>query len=64
MKIITKDNFDRDLFVEVIIAEKVTEHHGKEIVQLLNDKHWTETSDHYYALVEDDYKPYNGYDNL
>lgn len=64
MKIITKDNFDRDVFAETVVAENVNKYIGEEIVSLLNDKHWTESSDHYYALVEDDYKLYDGYADL
>ena len=64
MKIITKDNFCRDLYTERVVAENVNEYHGKEIVKLLNDKYWTESSDEYYALVEDDYVLYDGYKEL
>ncbi|MBG9689402.1 hypothetical protein ABD91_00475 [Lysinibacillus sphaericus] len=62
MKIITKDNFDRDIFEEVIVAENVNEWYGKEFVKLHNDKYWNGESDTYLALVEDDYKCYNGYE--
>lgn len=64
MKIITKDNFNRDVFAETVVAENVNKYMGEEIVELLNEKHWTEHSDHYYALVDDDYKLYDGYADL
>jgi hypothetical protein len=61
MKIITKDNFGRDLFAEEVIAENVNEFYGREFVILWNSKHWNDHSDCYLALVEDDYKLYDGY---
>ncbi|MCA1025731.1 hypothetical protein LCM23_06475 [Cytobacillus kochii] len=64
MKIVTKDNFCRDLFTETIIAENVNEFIGKQLVKEWNNKHWTENSDYYLALVEDDYKLYDGYSEL
>ncbi|QIW88803.1 hypothetical protein P59_206 [Bacillus phage P59] len=64
MKIITKDNFDRDLFTEQVIAENVNEVIGREMVKQWNDKHWTDHSDFYLKLVEDDYKLYDGYADL
>lgn len=64
MKIITKDNFGRDLFIEHEIAENVNEFIGEQMVNAWNDKHWNEHSDFYLALVEDDYELYNGYREL
>jgi hypothetical protein len=64
MKIITKDNFDRDLFTEKIIAENVNKFIGEQLVKEWNDKYWTEHSDIYLALVNDDYKLYDGYADL
>lgn len=64
LKIITKDNFDRDLFTEKVIAENVNEFIGKQLVQRWNDKYWTEQSDFYLKLVEDDYVLYDGYAGL
>lgn len=61
MKIITRDNFCRDLFKEEVIAENVNEVIGKELVKEWNDKHWTEHSQWYLALVEDDHELYDGY---
>lgn len=64
MKIITKDNFDRDLFVERVIAENVSESFGKQFVKLWNEEYWHEQSEFYLELVDDDYVPYNGYEKL
>lgn len=64
MKIVTKDNYCRDLFTEIVIAENVNEFYGKELVKLWNEKHWDEHSNSYLALVDDDYKPYDGYADL
>lgn len=62
MKIVTKDNFGRDLFVEEVVAENVNEHIGKQLVDRWNSRYWTEHSQEYLKLVPDDYKPYNGYE--
>jgi aminopeptidase N len=64
MKIITKDNYCRDLFTEKVIAENVNEIIGNELVKQWNDKHWTEHSDFYLELVEDNYKLYDGYADI
>lgn len=64
MKIITKDNFCRDLFTETVIAENVNKYIGEEMVKLWNDKFWSSQSDYYLALVEDDYELYDGYADL
>lgn len=64
MKIIWKDNFDRDLYTETVVAENVNEHVGKELVKLHNDRYWNGQSDSYLALVEDDYVLYDGYANF
>ncbi|WP_336124965.1 hypothetical protein [Niallia taxi] len=64
MKIITKDNFCRDLFTEKVIAENVNELIGKELVKEWNNRHWNDHSDYYLALVEDDYELYDGYADL
>lgn len=64
MKIITKDNFCRDLFTEQVVAENVDLGIGKELVKEWNDKYWNEHSDYYLELVEDNYKLYDGYAEL
>lgn len=64
MKIITKDNFSRDLFTEQIVAENVSEYIGKQLVEQWNKRYWHEQSDYYLELVEDDYELYDGYADL
>jgi hypothetical protein len=64
LKIVTKDNFGRDLFTETVIAENVNEHIGKQLVKEWNDKYWDEHSQWYLELVDDDYKLYDGYAEL
>jgi hypothetical protein len=55
MKIILTDNYNRELYDEVLIAENVKEKIGKKIVDFLNDDPQRSDVD-YYNLVEDDYK--------
>ena len=64
MKIITRDNFCRDLFSEQVIAENVKESIGRQLVEEWNDKHWHEHADFYLKLVDDDYELYDGYADL
>jgi hypothetical protein len=64
MKIVTKDNFSRDLFTETVVAENVNEVLGKELVRAWNDIYWNDFSQYYLELVEDDYELYDGYADL
>lgn len=64
MKIVTKDNYDRDLFTEKIIAENVSDYIGKQLIECWNNKYWDQYSNYYLELVEDDYECYNGYKDL
>jgi len=64
LKIITKDNYNRDYFTEQVVAENVNKVIGQQLVDEWNNKHWHETSQFYLALVEDDYEPYDGYAEL
>lgn len=64
MKIVTKDNYCRDLFAEQVIAENVNKVIGEEMVKLWNEEFWDDGSEYYLKLVGDDYKPYNGYTEL
>lgn len=63
MKIVTSDNFDRDVFAEQVIAENVSEYIGTQLVEEWNNKYWTGQSDFYLKLVEDDYVLYDGYES-
>ena len=51
-KVVKVDNFNRDIFDDVLIAANVTEKHGKLIVDALNDVNQVE--EWYYVLWEDD----------
>lgn len=64
MKIVTKDNFNRDLFKERVVAENVDESFGKQLVKAWNARYWNDHSDYYLVLVEDDYELYDGYADL
>ncbi|MCM3387243.1 hypothetical protein M3649_03740 [Ureibacillus chungkukjangi] len=64
MKIVTHDNYGRDLFTERVIAENVNKVFGEQLVNQWNDKYWDEHSDFYLKLVEDDYVLYDGYADL
>jgi len=56
MKIIKVDNYDRELYDDVLISENIkNEYYGKLIVELLNNDSKRSDSD-YFRLVEDDYK--------
>lgn len=57
MKIVKKDNFDRETKCEELIAQNVNEWWGKHIVNLLNlAEH--ESSENFFTLEEDNYKLY------
>lgn len=58
MKIVGKDNYNRETVSDVLVAENVKEHYGKRIVKFLNERN----SNTYYELVEDDYKLYDAND--
>lgn len=64
MKIVTKDNFCKDLFKEEIVAENVNETLGLELVEQWNNIYWHEHSEIYLELVSDDYELYDGYAEL
>jgi hypothetical protein len=55
MKIIKVDNYDRELYDDVLIAENVHKYYGQIIVDLLNNNP-KRFDDDYFRLVEDDYK--------
>lgn len=58
MKIVKKDNFDRENVSEEFIAIEVDEYIGKEIVRFLNDRLSADYSEDYFELVSNDYKLY------
>lgn len=57
MKIIAKDNFDRDYIDEYLLCENINSYHGKRIVEFLNSRSH-DNSPHYFELKEDDYELY------
>ena len=54
MKIIGKDNYNRENVSDYLVAENVNWYYGKKIVELLNRN----VSSTFYEAVEDDYKLY------
>lgn len=57
MKIIIKDNFDRDNVSDVLVCENINKEFGEKIVNLLNIKE-SDNSPYFFKLVENDYKLY------
>ena len=55
MKIIAKDNYDRETISDYLVAENLNDYYGKMITNLLNRT----ASDTFYEAVEDDYKLYD-----
>ena len=55
MKIISVDNFDRELYSDQLVCENISKYHGIKFLKLLNDE-TSESSQWFYKLVEDDYK--------
>lgn len=55
MKIICVDNYDREIYDDVLIAENVHKGYGKEIVDLLNNSPKRVDGD-YFRLVDDNHK--------
>lgn len=64
LKIITKSNFDLELFTETVVAENVSKGYGKELMEAWSDVFRKGHHDTYLALVEDDYVLYDGYKEL
>lgn len=60
-KIVTKSNFNKELFVEEVIASDLSKSWADRFVKHWNDKNWTEHSEIYLEVVEMDYAPYDGY---
>lgn len=58
MKIIRKDNFDREYVDDLVIAENIDKIYGKVIVDFLNKKFSGPTASIFFFLAPNDYKPY------
>lgn len=56
MKVIIKDNYNRETVSDTLYKENVSEEEGKEICTLLNIN---PNGCDYYIVVEDDYKLYD-----
>lgn len=61
MKIVTKSNYNEELYQEKVVAENVNVHTGKLLVNAYNERYVNENDSSYLELVEDDYKLYDGY---
>lgn len=55
MKIIKVDNYDREIYDDVLIAENINESYGNIIIKFLNSDPTRYDGD-YFRLVEDKYK--------
>jgi hypothetical protein len=58
MKIIKKDNFDRDHIGEEIVAENVHYPQAKYLVEALNEKYSGDSSQDFFTMEDNDYVPY------
>lgn len=58
MKIICKDNFDRESVSDQLVCESVNEFYGSKIVDFLNDRFSGDHSPNFYKLVDDNYRLY------
>jgi hypothetical protein len=56
MKIIRKDNFNRDTESDKLVCENINNSYGKRLVDYMNNQ--MAGFDIFYELVEDDYKLY------
>lgn len=66
MKIIAKDNLDRDTVAEELIADSIKDAgFATTMAQALNDKYCThDLSPWYYVVRQDDYRLWAGMENL
>lgn len=55
MKIIAKDNLNRDTVSDVLVCENVEPNWAEQIITALNETH---QGGHWFEAVEDDYKLY------
>jgi len=57
MKLIKVDNYNRETFNDILIAEKINEEYTEKIAELFNENPNNPECD-WYRVVEDDYKLY------
>ena len=60
-QIILKSNFDKELFVEQVIATDLELSWAEKLVELWNDKYWTNDSETFLAIEDMTYVTYDGY---
>ena len=60
-QIILKSNFNKELYVEQVIATDLEESWAGKLVKLWNDKYWTNSSETFLAIEDMTYVPYDGY---
>lgn len=60
MKIIAKDNFDRESVADVLIAENVPLYYASSIAHFLQERHGGEQASRYYKAVDDNYVLWRG----
>jgi len=58
MKIINKDNFNRESMSDSVVAENVPDFYADTITEALNNKFGGERSTDYFLAVQDDYEIY------
>lgn len=58
MKIICKDNFNRESVNDKLVCENVSSYYGDLIVNILNEKLSGDHSSDYFELVDNDYELY------
>lgn len=55
MKIIMVDNYDREIFSDILICENINEYTGEKVCEFLNSNE-QRSFDSWFKLVKDDYK--------
>lgn len=60
MKIIAKDNFDRENVADYLVAENVHLSYAHEIATFLQSKYGGEQASRYYTVVDDEYRLWGG----
>ena len=55
-KIIKVDNFDRELFDDVLVADNMSDHYAESVAEMLNSKFSGDNSSYYYRVVDGDHE--------
>lgn len=64
MKIVAKDNFDRDSVADYLVAENVHLSYAHEIASFLQKRYGGEQASRFYKAVGDDYRLWRGMEEL